>query len=155
MKWIVKSAGLGRGVAEAGLAGFIFQLKISATSVSFCLLVSCFSKLYTRFASASAYRLLRNESFVAATIITAMGNESSSISMLRVWSVTTALSIASSILFLALSMIRLYSGLSSSVIFRSRSCTYWAAWGVKGYLARSVFVRTRLCPSAEGVSRAS
>jgi hypothetical protein len=96
---------------------------------------------------------LRNESLAAATIMTAMGNENSSISMFCVWSVTMALSMASSILSCALFTMRAYSGLSSSVVFRSSSCTCFAASGVKGYFAQSVGVRIRFCPSAEGVSR--
>ena len=99
-------------------------------------------------ASARAYRLFRNESLAAATIMTAMGNENSSTSMFCVWSVTIALSMASSILSRALFTMRVYSGLSSSVVFRSSCCTCFAASGVKGYFAMSVGVRIRFCPSA-------
>jgi len=51
-------------------------------------------------------------------------------------------------------MIALYSGLPRSVVFKSSSCTCFAASAVKGYFAQSVGVRTSFCPSAKSVSRA-
>jgi len=106
-------------------------------------------------ASARAYLLFRAVSFVAATIMTAIGNERISISVLRVWSLTWALIIASSVLFSALSRILVYSGLFSSVILMSSFCTCCAASGVKGYLARSACVRTSFFPSVGGMGLCS
>ena len=91
--------------------------------------------------------------------MTATGNERSSTSSfvsglcpaaLVVGSLTRASCIASLILCSALVMISLYSGLSRSVVFRSSSCTCFAASGVKGYFAQSVGVRIRFCPSVRG-----
>ena len=98
------------------------------------------SRLETRFASASAYLLLINESAVAAVIITAIGKEGISMSSLDDCSVTEPKRMASSIRFSARSSMDLYSGLIRSLILMPSAFTYLAASGTKGYLAQSLFV---------------
>ena len=138
------------------LAGFVSRPNLLAIVAIFSPF-SCRNRLYARLASAREYLLLRSLSFVDVTIMTATGNDRSSTSSFVSWlcpaalvvgSLTRACSMASLILCSALAIISVYSGLSSSVVFRSSCSTCFAASGVKGYFAQSVGVRIRFVPSA-------
>lgn len=126
---------------KVSFCGFIFHLKKFAI-FKIISADSSLSDSETRLASKRAYLLLRYESSMAATSITAIGKLGISISYFVDGApVLSAVSVFST-RFSALSSMGENVVSASSVILRSRVFMYSAASGRNGYLASMLFVRT-------------